>query len=89
MKKPGPNHNAAGWGTALRSVSVEKGLFQNFEGFSHSVTECHSMTECQVIQMDCFDGLVSLRIPQYKVIGWKMIALAKFKNILFSHHFLA
>lgn len=46
------------------------------------------MTECQVIQMDCFDGLVSLRIPQYKVRGWNMIALAKFNRIFSSSHII-
>lgn len=46
----------------------------------------HSVTEYQVIQMEWFDGLVSLRIPQCKLIGQKMIALGKFNRIVFSSH---
>lgn len=40
------------------------------------------MIECQAIQVDCFGGLANVSLHQYKVIGCKMIALAKFNLIV-------
>lgn len=47
------------------------------------------MIECQAIQVNCFGALANMRIHQYKVIGWMMIALAKFDSIVSSCHFLS
>lgn len=80
MNESGPDHYTEDQGTVFNSLKWKKAFFKILN-YSTSI-------QCQVIQMDCFDSLVSMRIPQHKERGWKIIALAKFNRIFFSSHII-
>lgn len=80
MNESGPDHYTEDEDTVFNLLRWKKAFFK--------ILNYSTSLQCQVIQMDCLDSLVSMRIPQRKEIGWKSIVLPKFNRIFFSSHII-